>query len=104
MGEMEDLKEEIEKLEKSRANAAKVGCYSAVASNIVTFAFILIIAVIWYFACCRHGRCCCLCCYNKEGRCCCACACCDGYIRKEDEEMVIERGENDADYNSVNKE
>ena len=42
-----------------------------------------------YFGCIRHGRCCCMCCYNKAGRCCCACSCCDGYIDKEDEEMII---------------
>ena len=30
-----------------------------------------------------------MCCYNKAGRCCCACSCCDGYIDKEDEQMII---------------
>merc|ERR1712224_882928 len=90
---------------RRRMSPAQVGCYSAVISNLMTIAFIILIAVIWYFGCIRYGRCCCTCCYNKSGRCCCACSCCDGFIYNEDEEMIISRGDGSAqqEYDSIGK-
>jgi len=97
---------EEHKKRKRKMSPFHVGCYSALASHIFTLCLIILIAIVWYFGCIRHGRCCCLCCYNKAGRCCCACSCCDGYIEQEDEQMVISRG-NDHDpapnYESVEK-
>jgi len=103
----DQIEESSKKIEAEHKNTTKkvnpvtVGCYSAVVSNLVTLGFIILIAVVWYFGCIRHGRCCCMCCYNKAGRCCCACSCCDGYIAKEDEEMVISRGDQ-PEYESIN--
>jgi len=104
----DQIKDSSKKIQAANRNRTKkinpvtVGCYSAVASNLMTLGFIILIAVVWYFGCIRHGRCCCMCCYNKAGRCCCACSCCDGYIDKDDEEMIIARGDK-PEYDSVEK-